>query len=152
MAITEQLENYKELRLAGIPCKGLNGMSGKVGIAVPKIMKIAQQLKSWNGKHWIGVFQPCPTELEAEELVYYVSIEISNEEPIPEGAEYISIPAQRYMVIHKEKEDSIKTVYAKISHFLNDYGVVQNDDKYSYIMEIPCDELWESVQVYVPIK
>ncbi|WP_010275734.1 GyrI-like domain-containing protein [Paenibacillus senegalensis] len=155
MAITTEIVNFKELNVLGIPCKGLTNMGDKVGNAVKELMKYVQEIKTFKGKPWFGVFQPCPEEVENEELIYFVCVEI--EEALEQGSypkelQQITIPEQRYMVIHKEKNDSIKEVYGKLNNLLVERNELQNSESHCYILEFPVDESWESVQVFVPIE
>jgi len=155
LTITTEVVNLAKLNALGIPCKGLTNMGGKVGNTVKELMEYVKDVKTWNGKPWFGVFQPCPEEVENEELIYFVCIE--TEELFEQGnypweLQQITIPEQRYMVIHKDKDDSIKDVYGGLNNFLIERNELQNSESHCYILEFPVDELWESVQVYVPIK
>lgn len=155
MAITTEIVNFKELNVLGIPCKGLTNMGDKVGNAVKELMKYVQEIKTLKGKPWFGVFQPCPEEVENEELIYFVCVEIEEaleQRSYPKELQQITIPEQRYMVIHKEKNDSIKEVYGKLNNLLVERNELQNSESHCYILEFPVDESWESIQVYVPVK
>ena len=143
------------MKILGIPCIGLNNMGEKVGKAVKELMELCQGLKSWNGKPWFGIFQPCPEEIENEELIYYVCIEVdsfNDNEEYPKGLSQVHILEQKYLVIQKGKEDSIRDVYRNLSSLLQENKKTQKMDHESYIIEIPEDEGWESVKVYVPIE
>ncbi|OBR68928.1 hypothetical protein A7K91_14970 [Paenibacillus oryzae] len=154
MTITTEIVNFHKLNVLGIPCKGLTNMSDKVGNAVKELMEYTKDIKTWNGKPWFGVFQPCPEEVENEELMYFVCIETEGaieQGNYPKELQQITIPEQRYLVIHKGKDDSIKDVYGGLHNFLKERNVSQNSASHCYILEFAVDESWESVQVYVPI-
>lgn len=130
-------------------------MGDKVGKAVKELMEYVKDVKSWNGKPWFGIFQPCPKEVENEELIYYVCIEtvgLTEQLSYPKELQQITIHEQRYMVIQKGKDDSIKDVYGGLDNFLIESNEIQNSESHSYILEFPADELWESVHVYIPLK
>ena len=94
-------------------------------------------------------------EVENEELIYFVCIETDGAIELgnyPMELQQITISEQRYMVINKGKDDSIKDVYGGLNNFLIERNELQNSESYCYILEFPVDELWESVQVYVPVK
>lgn len=106
LAISTEIVNFKEMNIVGIPCKGLTNMGDKVGHAVKELMSYVQDIKTWNGKPWFGVFQPCPKEVENEELIYFVCVETEGaleQGSYPKVLQQITIPEQRYMVIHKKK-------------------------------------------------
>jgi len=155
LTITTEVVNFKKLNILGIPCKGLMNMGDKVGNAVIELMEYVKDVKRWNGKSWFGVFQPCPVEVENEELIYFVCIETEGtieQGNYPVELQQITIPAQRYLVIHKGKNDSIKDVYGRLDNFFIERNELQNSESHCYILEFPVDESWESVHVYVPIK
>ena len=155
MTITTEIVNFKKLNILGMPCKGLTNMGDKVRNAEKELLDYVKDLKTWNGKPWFGVFQPCPEEVENEELIYFVCIEtegLIEQGSYPEELQQITIPEQRYMLIHKEKDDSIKEVYSQLNRLLIERNELQNSENHCYILEFPVDQSWESVQIYVPVK